>query len=256
MNIRLDPKLAAGYSSPTQKIRVMSEAWAQQEVFCAACGSPILRAPNNQHVLDFRCSSCREEYELKSKRDAFSRKVVDGAYRAMMQRLQANQAPSFYFLAYDFSRWEVIDFFVVPGHFFLPGIIECRKPLKKPARRAGWIGCNIRLDQIPESGRIHYIQNKRVIRPQRVRDAWGKTAFLKESKDLKSRGWTLDVMQCVERLKKTEFSLKEVYDFEPELKQKYPNNNTVKDKIRQQLQILRGQNFIEFKGNGKYRRVE
>jgi type II restriction enzyme len=215
-----------------------------------------LSAPNNQRVLDFRCSSCREEYELKSKRNAFSRRVVDGAYRAMMQRLQANQAPSFYFLAYDLARWEVINFFVVPSYFLLPESIERRNPLKMTARRAGWTGCNILLDQIPESGRIHYIQNKRVIRPQRVRDAWERTAFLKDSKDLKSRGWTVDVMHCIERLDKSEFSLKDIYAFEQELKNRYPKNNFVKDKIRQQLQKLRDKDYIEFKGNGKYRRID
>ena len=39
------------------------------------------------------------------------------------------------------------------------------------------------------------------------------------------------------------------------LKQKYPMNNFVKDKIRQQLQILRDREIIEFLGKGRYKKV-
>ncbi len=63
-------------------------------------------------------------------------------------------------------------------------------------------------------------------------------------------------MHCIERLDKSEFSLKDIYAFEQELKNRYPKNNFVKDKIRQQLQKLRDKDYIEFKGNGKYRRID
>jgi type II restriction enzyme len=46
-------------------------------------------------------------------------------------------------------------------------------------------------------------------------------------------------MKCIETLNKKEFCLQELYNFEEILKLKYPNNNFIKDKIRQQLQILR-----------------
>jgi type II restriction enzyme len=46
-------------------------------------------------------------------------------------------------------------------------------------------------------------------------------------------------MKCIERLEKKEFLLQDIYNFENELRNKYPNNNFIKDKIRQQLQKLR-----------------
>jgi len=46
-------------------------------------------------------------------------------------------------------------------------------------------------------------------------------------------------MKCIEKLNKKDFTLQEMYNFEAILKQKYPNNNFIKDKIRQQLQFLR-----------------
>lgn len=254
MNLRLDLRLAQAYTSAAQRIRVMSEAWTQREIFCAACGAVVRRAPNNQRVLDFHCSGCSEEYELKSKQGAFARKVVDGAYETMIKRLQGCNNPNFFFLSYDRSNHEVVHFFVVPGHFFMPGIIERRKPLNSSARRADWVGCNILLDQIPQSGRIHYILNGRRVEEKTVLDAWQRTAFLKDTR-LESRGWTVEIMRRVEQLAQDEFSLADVYRFEQELQQLYPGNNFVKDKIRQQLQILRDKNIIEFRGRGKYRRL-
>jgi len=52
-------------------------------------------------------------------------------------------------------------------------------------------------------------------------------------------------------LKKREFSLDEVYAFEPILKAKHPANNNIKAKIRQQLQMLRDKGILEFKGSGQ-----
>ena len=38
-------------------------------------------------------------------------------------------------------------------------------------------------------------------------------------------------------------------------KSKYTNNNFIKDKIRQQLQVLRDQGIIEFNGRGNYKKI-
>ena len=70
---------------------------------------------------------------------------------------------------------------------------------------------------------------------------------------MEAKGRLLDVLVCVERIKKTEFSLEDVYAFEEYLKAKHPLNNNVKAKIRQQLQILRDKDVIEFVGRGQYR---
>jgi type II restriction enzyme len=62
-------------------------------------------------------------------------------------------------------------------------------------------------------------------------------------------------MNCIDKLGKKQFSLSEVYNFEEELRGKHPNNLHLKDKIRQQLQILRDNGQLEFLGRGKYRLV-
>src|SRR3989338_8110718 len=155
----------------------------------------------------------------------------------MMSRLNSLQCPHFFFMGYDIVRYEVKNFFVVPSHFLRPASIEKRKPLSSSARRAGWIGCNILLDQIPEIGRISYVKNGLFAQPASVMNAWKKTAFLSESKSMESRGWAIDVLRCVERIHQAEFSLEQMYQFEAELAKRYPNNFFFKYKIFQQLQI-------------------
>jgi len=63
-------------------------------------------------------------------------------------------------------------------------------------------------------------------------------------------------MCCIDAIPKETFSLKQIYAFEALLQQKYPNNRFVKDKIRQQLQILRDQGLIEFVSSGVYRKTQ
>lgn len=77
--------------------------------------------------------------------------------------------------------------------------------------------------------------------------------FLRDSKDVNLRGWILDVMNCIDRLNKKEFTLDEIYNFENILSEKHPENKHIKDKIRQQLQFLRDKGYLEFLDRGNYR---
>ncbi len=253
MKILFDTKVAEAYKSTSQKIRVLTEGWVDKEVFCPACGTNISNYENNRPVADFYCPNCGEEYELKSKKDFIGKKIVDGAYRTMIERLNSSDNPNFFFLNYDPIKFEVLNFIVIPKHFFTPEIIEKRKPLSSTARRAGWIGCNILLQDIPDSGKIFYIKNGKPESKEIIVSNWQKTLFLRETRNQELKGWILDVMKCIDKLGKKEFSLQEVYQFEEYLQNKHPNNQHVKDKIRQQLQFLRDKGYLEFLDRGKYK---
>jgi type II restriction enzyme len=54
-------------------------------------------------------------------------------------------------------------------------------------------------------------------------------------------------------LNKTEFTLQDVYAFAVQLEKLHPVNRHVRDKIRQQLQVLRDLGRIEFPRRGRYR---
>lgn len=66
------------------------------------------------------------------------------------------------------------------------------------------------------------------------------------------RGWTMDVMRCVEKLSKPVFTLAEMRQFTGELSHLHPANNNIGAKIRQQLQILRNAGYLNFLGRGRY----
>lgn len=131
-------------------------------------------------------------------------------------------------------------------------IIEQRKPLAATARRTHWIGCNILLDQIPTSGKIFYVQNGQLQPKESVLAQWQKTLFLRDE-GLEARGWLIEVMKCVESIGKQEFDLDKVYAFENRLSRIYPQNRHVRQKIRQQLQVLRDRGYLEFVSRGYYR---
>ncbi len=248
-------KLASKYKSPSQKVRVLSEDWVTREGFCLSCGKNIIRSANNSPVLDFHCPFCLENYELKSKKNRFGLKIVDGAHRTMMERLECETNPSLFLLNYMSETWDILNFFVIPKHFFVSDLIEKREPLLSKAKRDGWTGCNILLDKVPEAGRIFIIRNKTLIPRKEVFGAWQQTLFLREERVKPLKGWILLTMQCIDRLTKPEFKLDEMYGFENDLKKEYPNNRHIKDKIRQQLQYLRNIGYLEFVGRGKYRKT-
>jgi len=241
------------YASGSQNARIWTERWVGDWVYCPNCGGEKVRAfPNNLPVADFYCTSCNEEYELKSQKAGFGKKVMDGAFRTKCERLAANNNPSLFLLNYDLQRRNVLNFLVVPKHFFNRDIIEERKPLAPTARRAGWIGSNIRLDRIPESGKIFIVRNGLPQPRDLVLTNWRKTLFLRETGG-EARGWLIEVMKCVEALGRPEFELEDVYAFESRLGSIYPGNNNVRPKIRQQLQFLRDQGYLEFISRGRYR---
>jgi len=61
-----------------------------------------------------------------------------------------------------------------------------------------------------------------------------------------------DVLQVVQSLGKMEFTLAEVYAHAGSLAKLHPQNRHVRDKIRQQVRVLRDLGLLEFLGSGSY----
>jgi type II restriction enzyme len=241
------------YVSGSQNARAWTERWVRTWVYCPNCGSPKINAfPNNSPVADFYCAICHDQYELKSQKSAFGNKVLDGSFRTKCERLASSDNPNLFLLNYDPEQRCVTNFLVVPKHFFAREIIEERKALGPNARRAGWIGSNILLSQIPESGKIFIIRAGQPEPRDAVLAKWQKTLFLRDQRP-EARGWLLEVMRCVETIGRREFELDDVYAFEDRLSRLYPGNQNVKPKIRQQLQFLRDRGYLDFVSKGCYR---
>lgn len=256
MNLSFDQSLVVNYKNQAQKIRVLTESWVAQFIFCPNCGKEnIDQYPNNRPVGDFYCLYCSEEFELKSKQKNIGSKIVDGAYHTMVERISSRNNPNFFLLNYDPRTLSVINFVIIPKHFFVPNIIERRKPLSQDAIRAGWVGCNILLNSIPQSGKIFFVRNQQIESRNRILEEWRKTIFLREETKVQERGWFLDIMRSIERLNKKEFKLEDIYAFERELSKLHPENKHIKDKIRQQLQVLRDKGYLDFVSRGYYRLI-
>ncbi|RDB03191.1 DpnI domain-containing protein [Runella aurantiaca] len=254
MNLNFNTKLAEGYTSNSQIARILTENWVKENAYCPCCGEiPLNEFENNRPVADFYCKKCSEEFELKSKSGKLSNTINDGAYSTMIERINSNQNPNFFFLTYS-KKWSVENFLIIPKQFFTNEIIIKRPPLSATARRAGWVGCNIDISRVAEAGKVFLIKDTKLIHKSIVEDSFKKTLFLRKQ-NIEIKGWLLDLMVCVDSIENETFTLDDIYKFEGKLKLKHPSNNFIKDKIRQQLQVLRDKGIIEFISRGKYKKL-
>ena len=189
-----------------------------------------------------------------SKNGAFGNKIADGAYGTFIQRISSNDNPDFFLMSYSLEKMRVEDMFFVPKYFFVPEIVEKRKPLAETAKRAGWIGCNILLDKIPAQGRIAIVKNGVALDKEHVLSQvkWSQKV---KTQNMEARGWLMDILHCVNAINSTFFTIDMVYAFEEELILKHPDNHNIRAKIRQQLQQLRNRGIILFLGNGQYQKI-
>jgi len=241
------------YKSASQRARVGTEAWGTENFFCPACDSPRLSpAPQGTAAIDYTCPSCESAFQLKSQSKPFGSRIVDAAYSEMRRAILSDRTPNLYVLHYDMERWEVRTLILIPRFAFTLSAIERRKPLSETARRAGWVGCNIVLDNFPGEARIPVVQESAVRPRSAVREAYNRLRPLEKLR-VEKRGWTLDVLRVVQSLGADEFTLGDVYAYAEALGKLHPANRNVRPKIRQQLQELREMGLVEFLGGGNYR---
>ncbi len=253
MNLSMSGKLAAAFKSGSQKAGNVTEAWGAENFYCPNCSSPKLDwlKPGTK-ASDYKCPNCGFWFQLKSKKSPIGNSIRDGAYSAMMEAIKEDRAPSYFFLHYDYATWNVRNLLLVP-HFAFPtsAIIKC-PPLAPTARRAGWVGCNFDLRRIPTDARISIVTETQIVPEKDVREKFKKVKPLKEL-SVKERGWTLDVLNGVRSLGKKEFTNTDAYTLAGQLEKLHPDNRHVRDKIRQQLQVLRDAKLLIHAGSGIWR---
>ncbi len=204
-------------------------------------------------MADMMCPNCGEVFELKSKKGRIGKKVADGAYSTMIDRISCTKNPELLLLQYS-SEYSVTDLTLIPKFFFVPRIIEKRPPLSSSAKRAGWVGCNILFSEIPDQGKITIIKNGAFCEKERVIAQYSRAQRLR-MENLDARGWLFDVLSCINQIPTRVFSLKEAYAFSEYLRALHPENHNVEAKIRQQLQLLRDRGLLAFLGNGVYEKI-
>ena len=241
------------YKSASQRARVGTESWGAANFFCPSCESPRLDvAPRNTVAVDYFCPSCKSPFQLKSQSKPLGSRILDAAYSEMKRAILEDRTPNLFVLHYDLNAWAVRTVLLVPHFAFALSAVERRKPLATTARRAGWVGCNILLDKIPVHARISIVSDGTPQTPREVRSSYNRLRPL-EKLQVEKRGWTLDVLQVVQELGKMDFTLADAYAHADALAKLHPQNAHVRDKIRQQLQVLRDLGLVEFLGRGSYR---
>ena len=255
MKLHLNRNDASAYHSNSQIARVLTETWVAQNMYCPRCGNTCLHhLKNNQPVADFDCPICGNQYELKSKNGSLGRKIPGGSYTSMIERITSNKNPDFLIMNYCKKYMTIKNLIFIPKHFFTPDIIEKRKPLSARAHRVGWTGCNILIEKIPEQGRIYIISKGVISNQTSIIDTFKKIKKIKID-NIAGRVWLMDILKCINSIHDIYFTLNDLYAFEHDLQLKHPNNQNIKAKIRQQLQILRDNNFLSFIKRGYYKKL-
>ena len=271
--------LAADYHSGSQRARVVTESWGESNLYCPNCSSPKLTWLEPGHPAnDYRCPGCKFWFQLKSQKSRIGDSITDGAYAAMMNAIRHDETPNFYFMQYELATWRVKNLLLVPSFAFPPSAIIKRNPTTPKGRSKPWIGCNIALNRVPADARIAIVTESAVMPASEVREKFKRVKPLKDI-SVTQRGWTLDVLNIVRRLVESrrrgdeslkptgqpeslrlltssptnEFTTTDVYAFERELEKLHPDNRHVKDKIRQQLQVLRDAGLLIHVGRGVWR---
>ena len=159
--------------------------------------------------------------------------------------------PHLLLLSYT-EDYQVRDVTAVPRQYLIEQIVVPRKPLGPSCRRAGWQGCNLNIGMLPPDGRIKFVSNFERSPRAKTFAAWEQAEFLDRYKS-SGRSWLAVTMALIRRLNKTSFTLADLYQLEDEARKAFPNNEHVKEKLRQQLQHLRDMGWLHFEGRGNYR---
>lgn len=178
-------------------------------------------------------------------------KIADAGYSAMMRSVMKGTFPNLLVMRYDIESARVRDLILIPNFTLPPSAIIKRSPLAPTARRAGWVGCSISLESVPEGGQIPMVRDSAVVAISTVRRAFSSLRVLQKL-DPTKRGWTLDVLRAIDTIGKEKFTLDDAYSQEYILASLHPQNRHVRPKIRQQLQVLRDLGLLNFLGRGIY----
>jgi type II restriction enzyme len=257
MQLNCNPNFGAHLARKTQQVRIISESWFALEGYCLNCSSPRLeRTPANTIFRDFQCPRCGQGYELKSSARQHRGTVRDGGYDAMMRKIAAKQAPVLLLMQYNLA-WRVHSLAAVHPVFLTTAVVKKRpKPHLRPGTGKPYWMCDLDLTVVPPDGKVVLVDCAATRPLMQVRKEFALSKRL-ETVPLKERGWTSLVLSAVRGIGKQRFALSDVYAYEATMKAAYPENDNVRPKIRQQLQVLRDLKYIEFGDKrGEYKIID
>lgn len=153
-----------------------------------------------------------------------------------------------------YSDWCVKGLVAIHPVFLTPKVVlKRKKPHIRPNTGIEYWMCDLDLSLIPADGKIPIVSNSEVQPISGTRRRFHESLRFADI-PLKKRGWAALVLANVRKIGKQEFTLADIYAYEREMHAVYPENSHVREKIRQQLQVLRDLGYIEFQSKrGEYR---
>ena len=247
------PNVPDRYKSASQIARIATESWTTENLPCPFCSGRLTACPNNTRSRDVDCTTCHEQFQLKSYSGTKKTRLIGAEYRTTIECIRAGDHPSMIIMRYDTDTRFVVDLQIIHRSNITASCVLPRKRLSADAKRAGWQGCIFDLSAIPKTVVVNVVSQGVVTCQSEVSLQWQSACKL-GGLHPNLRGWAADVLRCVEQLS-TEFSLSQVYHFAGKLQGLHPDNNNIEAKIRQQLQVLRKHELLEFLGQGRYRQI-
>lgn len=253
MDLQLQVELAEGYKSKSQIARITTEAWIVANINCPNCGNDLHEYPANEKSKDVYCKSCKADFQIKSSKNRFSKRITGAEYNTTLKSVRNAKNPSIMLLFYNEKTMKVVDLQIIHHSYITEKNIIPRKPLSAEAKRAGWQGCMIDIEEVPKVAKVFLIRDGIINISTEVNEKW-RASNHATTLSAESRGWLSDVLSVIDKLS-GDFYLNDVYKYERYFKTLHPNNNNIQAKIRQQLQIIRDMRMIEFVNRGKYHKT-
>lgn len=215
----------------------------------------MVASATNTKVYDFTCPICDQQYQLKAVSKKIGKKLVGSEYYTFVKAIENNCVPNFIIMEYSLNNNLIRpqEILFIPRVFITKETIEKRNPLSETARRAGWTGYNLLFDEIPSYGKLLIANNYGIISKTKILNETRKITSLYNIDSQKSK-WKMEILKIIDQLD-SKFELQDVYQYSRKLEMLFPDNNHVKDKIRQQLQFIRDDGIIVFLSAGKYEKT-
>ena len=147
-SVRINFGEAAIYASRSQVARVAIETWAARNVLCWRCNGALIPAPPNTHLLDAICVNGKHEVQVKAFSGIAGDKITGAAFEPIRKRLFEGVLPDYLLISYDRPREVVVLAEYIDGETIVRERIVRRRPLSVTARRAGWVGAVIDLQDL------------------------------------------------------------------------------------------------------------
>lgn len=253
MDLKLPVNLAKSYKSKSQIARVITEAWVVTNISCPNCEAALNEYPPNEKSKDVYCNTCGTDFQIKSSKKRFSKRITGAEYNTTLNSIKNSNNPSLMLLFYDEKTMAVVDFQIIHHSFITEKNIIPRKPLSPKAKRAGWQGCLIDIERVPDIARIFFVRDGAVNLSGKANKKWQVSNHANRL-SVDSRGWLSEVLSVVDK-QPVNFNLNDMYKYENYFKTLYPNNNNIQAKMRQQLQTIRDMGLLEFIKRGEYEKT-